>query len=246
MPYRNYRNNRSRLFRGSYRRSGAQSSFMKKGGIQKYRPYGSEKVEGAYREAVHYRIRLFTGSGEGNQNQYQIDWHNAYAAVANNTYSISNGSEESGLEVTPQLVHLANFFKVMQPYGLKLEYRPINNGAQQISPIDCGSVVPVTDNAGNDFHAYGKEWANARDLKVYDPTKPFKRYYRIWKFIEDYRSADPYINTVSYATGSVNDRTAVTCLRFNGSVQNALIGYLDLTWYVRAKDRITKPTQINA
>lgn len=111
-----------------------------------------------------------------------------------------------------------------------------------MSPIDCGSIVPITDNAPNDFHAYGKEWANAKDLKVYDPTKPFTRYYKTWKFIKSYRSADHFTNTVSYATGAVNDRTAVTCLRFAGNTANSLMGYLDLTWYVRAKDRITKPT----
>lgn len=107
-------------------------------------------------------------------------------------------------------------------------------------------MVPITDTAGNDFMPYGKYWANAKDLKVYDPTKPFTRYYKTWKFIKSYRPGDHFINTVSYATGSVNDRDAVTILRFLGDKPNDLIGYLDLTWYVRAKDRITKPTQINA
>lgn len=51
------------------------------------------KVEGSYKEAVHYRIEMYTGpEGPVFQNQYQIDWLNAYSAIANNTYSISNGA----------------------------------------------------------------------------------------------------------------------------------------------------------
>lgn len=89
----------------------------------------------------------------------------------------------------------------MMPYGLKISYRPINNGSIQITPIDMGSIVPVTENAGNDFHAYGKEWSNARDLKTYDPTRPFSRYYKIWKFYKSYKSDNNFHTTVNYATG---------------------------------------------
>jgi hypothetical protein len=62
------------------------------------------RVEGSYKEALTYRIPIT--SGEENvdgffPNQYQVSWMNGYPAVANNTYSIANGTVETGSSITP-------------------------------------------------------------------------------------------------------------------------------------------------
>lgn len=66
---------------------------------------------------------------------------------------------------------------------MKIQYRPAildagNNNGYSIAPIDCGTAMdrliayPVAIN----------EYYGALDFKVYDPKRPFSRFYKVSKY----------------------------------------------------------------
>lgn len=114
------------------------------------------------------------------------------------------------------------------------------------SPIDCGTVAPTPFNlAPNILMDYDKYWRNSRDLRSYDPKRRFVRYYRVSK-AHKYRTATPWLTCEAFATGQVQETPDfVTCIAGKSSKASYLVGYFDVTYYVKAKDRISEKTIIN-
>lgn len=68
---------------------------------------------------------------------------------------------------------------------MKIEYRPChldagNSAGYVMSPLICGTVVDYISSTNTG--APLSNFRNSLDTKTYDPTKPFTRFYRVWKY----------------------------------------------------------------
>lgn len=127
-------------------------------------------------------------------------------------------------------------FRSYRINGMKIQYRPYFFSATQndlvLKAINVGTKMDIS--AAQVVPVPLPEYRAALDARVYDPTKPFKRYYHVRKWASgkeiNWRDTSQALtNTYGNATPD-----CMTCFEMDtvGVANGALMGSVMVTYYV--------------